>query len=128
MNPAPRSTYQQGDHVCTLSTAREEQLAAAIEYIRGGISRGERCLYICCDNTPGQFRKELHKAGIDTEGELRRGALILLTRHDGHLKGGSFDPRRMVDALRQAVVDALCDGFKGLCAAGDMSWVLDGAR
>jgi len=33
----------------------------------------------------------------------------------------------MIDMLRRAVKDALDAGFAGLCAAGDMNWVLDDA-
>lgn len=69
----------------------------------------------------------MQQAGIDVEAEEARGALLLLTKHDGHLKGGSFDPDRMIAMLHKAVQDALDAGFTALCAAGDMNWVLDGA-
>ena len=61
------------------------------------------------------------------EAEEKRGALVIITKHDGHLKGGSFDPDKMISLLYQAVDDALKAGFSGLCAAGDMNWVLDQA-
>ncbi|SRR5581483_4327661 len=127
MPTSPRIQYQQGDHICTLYNDRDEQLAAAIEYLRGGLSRGERCLYVCCEHTPDEFREGLRAAGIDVAAEEARGALLLLTKHDGHLKGGSFDPDKMITMLHGAVQDALDAGFAGLCAAGDMSWLLDEA-
>ena len=52
---------------------------------------------------------------------------MLLTKYDGHLSGGSFDPNRMIEMLQAGVKSALDAGFMGLCAAGDMSWILDGA-
>ena len=52
---------------------------------------------------------------------------MLLNKHAGHLKGGSFDPDTMISTLGAAVENALAAGFAGLCAAGDMSWVLDEA-
>jgi len=119
--------YKQGDHVCTLYSTREEQMAAAVEYIRGGLSRGERCLYVVGEHTPDEFRTGLREAGIDVEAEEARGALILITKHDGHLKGGSFSTDKMIHMLHAAVKDALDAGFAGLCAAGDMSWLLDEA-
>jgi hypothetical protein len=124
---SPRIQYQQGDHVCALYSTREEQLAAAVEYIRCGLGRGERCLYVVGEHTPDEFREGLRAAGIDVEREEARGALLLLTKHEGHLKGGSFDPDRMIGMLHAAVKDALDAGFAGLCAAGDMSWLLDEA-
>ena len=127
MATRPRLVYQQGDHVCTLYSTPEEQLNAAIEYIRGGLTRGERCLYICCEHDVKQFRRALIDAGIDADAEERRTALILLTKHDGHLKDGAFDPAAMIKTLTAAVSDALEAGFAGLCAAGDMTWLLDEA-
>lgn len=99
MSLASRIQYRQGDHVCTLYNDRDEQLAAATEYIRGGLERGERCLYVVCEHTPDEFRAGLRAAGIDVDAEESRGALLLLTKHDGHLKGGSFDPDKMISML-----------------------------
>jgi len=65
---------QQGDHVCTLYSNRDEQLAAAIDYIRGGLERGERCLYVCCEHSPDEFRAGLRAAGIDVEEPVRAAA------------------------------------------------------
>ena len=110
-----------------LYSTRDEQLAAAIEYIRGGLDRGERCLYVVGEHTPDEFRTGLRAAGIDVDAEEARGALILLTKHEGHLKGGYFEPDKMITMLHAAVKDALDNGFAGLCAAGDMSWLLDEA-
>ena len=124
---SPRLSYHQGDHVCTLFSTYEEQLQAAVEYIRAGLSRGERCLYVCCERELDEFRTALKQAAIAVDDEEARGALVLLTKHDGHLKGGSFDPDLMIQMLESAVKDTLAHGFTGLCAAGDMNWLLDNA-
>lgn len=125
--PSRRLVYQQGDHICTIYTSAEEQLAAAIEYVKAGLQRGERCLYVCGEHTPEQFHAALETAGVDVKKEEKRGALVLITKHEGHLQGGCFDANRMIHLLDQAVNDALAAGFNGLCAAGDMGWVLDQA-
>lgn len=124
---SPRMSYHEGDHVCTLFLSPEEQLVAAAEYIREGLARGERCLYVCCDRTPDEFRAALRQAQIAVDAEEARGALVLLTKHQGHLHGGTFDPDRMIDMLQKALKDTLKAGFTGLRAAGDMSWLLDEA-
>jgi hypothetical protein len=124
---ARRLVYQQGDHICTLYASPEEQLNAAVEYIKGGLGRGERCLYVCGEHTPAQLRAALQAAGVAVHVEEERGALILVTKADAHLKGGSFSPDKMISMLHQAVQAALDAGFSGLCAAGDMRWVLDQA-
>ncbi len=119
--------YQQGDHVCTLFVSPEEQLAAAVEYIRGGLERGERCLYVCGEHTPAELKRHLKRAGVNVEKEIKRGALVLVTREQAHLQGGHFNPDKMITLLEAAVQDALDAGFAGLCAAGDMNWVLESA-
>ncbi len=128
MKTSPRMVYQQGDHVCGLYSTPDEQLQAAVEYVRGGLERGERCLYVCCTHSVDEFRAGLKKAGINVKAEEKRGALKLITKHEGHLEGGYFDPDKMISMLHAAVKQALDDGFNGLCAAGDMSWLLDEAR
>lgn len=124
---SPRLSYHEGDHVCTLFSSPEEQLLAAVEYIGAGLSRDERCLWVSCERPVAEFRAALKEAGIDVDAEEARGALVLLSRHEGHLQGGCFDPDRMIAMLHQAVKDALDAGFKGLCAGGDMSWLLEQA-
>jgi hypothetical protein len=122
-----RLVYQQGDHICTLYTSPEEQLQAAVEYIKAGLARGEQCLYVCGEHTPEELRMALHAAGINVCQEEARGALSLVTKAEAHLKDGHFNASNMISFLHQAVKDALDAGFTGLCAAGDMGWVTDGA-
>lgn len=127
MRKAPRFSFHQGDHVCTLFLSPEQQLQAAVEYIGTGLARGERCLYVCCEHPLEVFRAALQAGGIDVAQEEARGALVLFCKEEGHLKGGTFDPEKMIGLLSEAVEAALRDGYTGLCAAGDMNWVLDNA-
>lgn len=122
-----RLVYQQGHHICTLYTSPEEQLRAAVEYLKGGFERGERCFYVCGEHTPDELRAALQAAGIDVKHAEARGALILVTKADAHLSGGRFRAEKMISMLHDAVKGALDAGFAGLCAAGDMGWVLDHA-
>lgn len=123
----PRLVYQQGDHICTLYTTREEQLKAAVDYIRGGLERGERALYVCGEHTPEELRTALRATRVDVAAEEARGALKLVTKDEAHLQGGYFSADKMISMLHRAVQDALDAGYAGLCAAGDMIWVLDQA-
>jgi hypothetical protein len=127
MPQSSRADYREGDHACTLFTTRREQVGAAAEFIRGGLALGQRCLYICCEQAPDEFREELREAGIDVDAEEARGALEVITKAEGHLKGGSFDAARMIEMLAEALSDALATGFTGLRGAGDMTWLLDQA-
>src|SRR5437868_557139 len=59
-----------------------------------------------------------------TSGPGRRPACRRPTRRRGSSEGGAFHPERMIDALCAAIDEAVSDGFRGLCATGDMRWEL----
>ena len=121
--PPPR--YRQGEHVCAVYETEAEQLRTAAEYLAGGLRVGERVLYVGdCDESVGRFRAALAAVGIEAESFVERGALAECTHAAAHLQGGAFDRKRMAAFLADAVVSALADGFAGLRACGDMSWLL----
>ena len=39
------------EHLCLIYDTQEEQFAAALPYLRTGLERGEKCLYIVDENT-----------------------------------------------------------------------------
>lgn len=51
-------------------------------------------------------------------------SLVLLTAGETYLKDGIFSTERMLGLLDHTVEQALNDGFAGIRACADMSWVL----
>jgi chemotaxis family two-component system sensor kinase Cph1 len=52
------------EHLCLIYETQEEKFAAALPYLRAGLERGERCLYIADDNSavdPVAFEKRKTK-------------------------------------------------------------------
>jgi two-component system, chemotaxis family, sensor kinase Cph1 len=39
------------EHPCLIYDTREEQFATALPYLRAGLERGEKCLYLADENT-----------------------------------------------------------------------------
>lgn len=89
--------------------------------LREMLSRNYRCLYLNCEEMVGVMQAFLAEAGVDVNGEMRRGSLILSSDR-GHLMNGRFDLKSMMSGLEDALQQALTDGFAGLFATGDMSW------
>lgn len=85
------------------------------------LNANRRCLYLNSPTMVAGMRWHLVAAGLDLEGQVERGALIL-SSDQGHLLGGRFDVDRMVQLLEDAVKKALVDGYTGLWASGDMTW------
>jgi PAS domain S-box-containing protein len=115
---------KQGDHLCLIYENPAEQLMSAVPFLKEGLARGERCLYVADDGSVEAIVQALAAAGVDVAHEQGRGALWMLTKQDSYLKGGEFDPKAMIDFLDRAQSQALADGFSGLRMAGDMTWAL----
>jgi signal transduction histidine kinase len=112
------------EHLCLIYDTQEQQLAAALPYLRAGLERRERCLYITDDNTAATIRDALRKGGTDVDRCLRSGALIITGKQETYLKHGRFDQGWMIGFLTQAAAEATAARFSGLRMLGEMTWVL----
>src|SRR5438132_12368992 len=85
---------KQGDHICPIYENEAEQMAVAIPFLKEGLVRGERCLYIGDDRSVEQIAQALTAAGVDVAHEQARLALSILTKRETYLKSGEeFDPQ-----------------------------------
>jgi hypothetical protein len=65
------------EHLCLIYETQEEQFAAALPFLRAGLERGERCLYIADANSGATVLDGLRKGGVEVDRHLRNGALIV---------------------------------------------------
>lgn len=113
------------EHLCLIYDSQEQQFAAALPYLRAGLERGEKCLYIVDENTAAAVLDALRKGGIDVDHYRRSGALTTADSHVTYLKEGRFDPDGMIAFLTQAIAEARATRFSGLrTLLGEMTWVL----
>ena len=129
-SPSTRARLQAlrpGQHLCLFYDQIDEQIGITVEFIRAGLERRERCLYVSDVATIGKLREQLQRSGTDVAAQVEEGALLLVTKDDAYLAGGRFDAEGMIAMLESAVQQALDAGFTGLRAAGDMTWLLDEA-
>ncbi|MFC4439102.1 MULTISPECIES: MEDS domain-containing protein [Natrialbaceae] len=110
------------DHFALIYESQEEQFAAVMPFIRQGLERGERCLYIADDRSRETVLEAMREYGIDADAALESGALMVQTKQDTYLRNGSFDPDDMIAFLADAVDDAI-EEYEGLRVTGEMSWV-----
>ena len=88
--PAPH------DHLCSIYESLEEQLAVAMPFIRIGLDRGEKCIYIADDGTEAIVRDAMYAEGIDVDRAIATDSLVLEKKEAAYLKHGSFDPEWML--------------------------------
>ena len=64
--------------------------------------------------------------GVDVDYYLKKGQFSILTIADAYMKGGVFDPDRMIALLTSETQKALDEGYSALRVTGEMSWALRG--
>ncbi len=58
------------DHLCSIYASQEEQFAVAIPFIRIGLERNEKCVYIADDHNFDAVLDAMQAEGIDWNGPL----------------------------------------------------------
>jgi len=115
-----------GAHVCFLYETEEEHRALLTQYLRHGLDRGEKVLYVADARTAGVILEYLRDDGVTVEPYLTSGQLDIRTASDTYLQGGVFDPNKIIASLRRETERALTEGYKALRGTGEMTWALRG--
>ena len=111
------------DHFCSIYESPEEHYAVAIPFIRIGLDRGEKCIYIADDGTVGDLCEAMQSDGIDVDRAISSNALVLITKEQAYLEQGSFHPDWMSTFWKEATQLAMSEGFSALRATGETEWV-----
>jgi signal transduction histidine kinase len=117
---------QAGDHLCFLYESAEDHRALVAPFMRQGLERHEKILYILDDHTAGQILEYLSADGIGVKQYLQRGQLSILGSAEIHRQAGGFEPERMIALLRSETDRAAAEGYIALRVSGEMSWALKG--
>jgi chemotaxis family two-component system sensor kinase Cph1 len=114
------------DHLCSIYESQQERFAVAISFIRIGLDRGEKCVYIADDGTLGDIREALQAERIDVDRATASKALALTTKEQAYLKRGSFDREWMFTFWKETTELAMSEGFSALRAIDERESVLRG--
>jgi signal transduction histidine kinase len=112
------------DHLALIYDNQEEQLDIVVPFLRLGLERGEKSVYIIDDSSPEAVIAAMERHGVDVDAATATGALAIVTKYDAYLKNGDFDPDWMIAFLAEAVEDAKKEGFHAVRASGEMTWAL----
>jgi hypothetical protein len=115
-----------GDHYCGIYRTDEDQRAFIIDYIREGARKNDKMFYIVNVQTAAQLKQTLASAGIDVDGLVEKGQLVIATAQEAYLREGVFDPDKMIKLLGDETEKALAEGYNALRATGEMTWALAG--
>ncbi|NEU58314.1 MEDS domain-containing protein [Halorussus sp. MSC15.2] len=90
-------------HFANVYETDAERFAAAVPFVRRGLDRGERVVYVTDEDSEAAVRSALRDGGIDVRAALKPGALSFYTVRDTSVRNSSFDPTEMVE--RDEVTD-----------------------
>jgi len=116
------------DHFCSIYESPEEHYTVAIPFMRIGLDRGEKCIYIADDGMVGDVRQAMEAGGIEVDRWIASKALVLATKEQAYLEHGSFHPDWMFTFWTEATQLAMSEGFSAVRATGETEWVLRGGR
>jgi len=97
------------------------QLPTLVALLRRKLEEGYRCLYLNSRPMVAGMRSHLAAMGVDVVGEIAKARLVLSAEPSASADD-DFDTDLMLHKLEDALDQALADGYKGLCATGDMTW------
>ena len=114
--------HESNDHLALLYETQAEQLGAAIPFIRHGLERDERCMYVADENSKDEVLTAMRRADIDVDAARDAGALTLHTAQDTYCRNGRFDPDETVEFVSDAI-EAARDDYTALRITAEMSWI-----
>jgi len=120
------SDLRLGDHACCFFETEEKQRAVVMPFLRQGLEKGNKVVYILDVSRPETIAGYFRRGGLDIEPYLTRGQMMFLTCDDTYMQGGVFDPDRMIVELQAQTDQALAEGYPGLSITSEMGWALRG--
>jgi anti-anti-sigma factor len=108
-----------GDHCCYVFDDDDTQRQVARTYVRTGLARGEKVVYLANGKAPEELSAML---GDLRDEQVRDGQMVVLGARETYLQGGRFDKDRMITMLHDVIGDAVAEGHQGCRITGEMSW------
>jgi PAS domain S-box-containing protein len=115
-----------GDHLCYIYETEEEHRTVLTPFLRQGLERGEKVIYIVDHHPSEMILGYLRDDELNVDSYLSSGQLIILSHDDAYMQKGNFDPDNTIALLRAETKQALSKGYSALRVAGEMSWILHG--
>jgi hypothetical protein len=104
-------------HACAFIRGSDEERSVIDPFFTEGMRRGEKAFYIVDPAHRDQHEARLRASAATSD------LLEVTTWNDAHLKGGSFDQKRMMDALEAMIESHAATGRPPMRLVGQMGWV-----
>ncbi len=113
-----------GDHICWSYGSDEDHWEVLTRFIKEGLERKDRVLYLSHRFSEETALGYLREAGVAAEDFCSSGQLMIRDSHQAWLGKGDFQPGRSGWAFQQAAAQAVADGYRALRVASESGWLL----
>lgn len=120
----PLDGHECNEHFAVIYETSEERFATAVPFVRHGLERGERCMYVVEESAEADVLDAMRAGDIDVDAALDSGALAFHTVGETYLRTGTFDPDGMIEFYADAIDEATAE-YDGLRVTADTTWLLD---
>ncbi len=104
-------------HACALVMGPDEEREVIEPFFVEGMKRGQKAMYIVDPSKRDETDSRLRASAPSDD------SLEVTTWNDAHLKGGSFDPDRMMRDLDELMRDHAATGRPPMRLVGQMGWI-----
>ncbi len=113
-----------GTHFCQFYQTDQDLLDILVPYFTEGLKNNEFCMWITSEPLGAEAARRAMAAALpDFENYLRRGQIEIVPYTDWYLKGGTFDPERVLNDWVRKLDEALAAGYEGLRLTGNTFWL-----
>ncbi|GAB3664753.1 MEDS domain-containing protein [Halopiger thermotolerans] len=112
------------DHFALVYETKAELFSSAIPFMRQGLERNEKCLYVIDESTRAELEEAMREAGIEVDDALDSGRLEFKTVQETYLKGGSFDADEMMALYADTIAEATRE-FEAFRLVAETSWIVE---
>lgn len=120
----PLDGVEANEHIALFYESHDEQVEAMVPFVRQGIERDERVMYVIEEHTKDDVLAALRDGGVDIDAATDSGALTFHSVDETYLRNGAFDPDEMIDFYRQTIEEATAE-YPALRITADTHWILD---
>jgi toluene monooxygenase system protein E len=113
-----------GGHYCLFYETKEDLRDALTSYCKSGLENNEFCLWVVAEPlTIEDATAALKEVVPDLDSYLADSRLEIVSAGDFFLPGGTFDRKRVTDAMLAKLTSVSSRGYTGIRLTGDTSWV-----
>ncbi|MDA3904932.1 MAG: MEDS domain-containing protein [Bacteroidales bacterium] len=118
--------FPAGTHMCLIFSDEEERKKIISKYLDGGYSAGEKVSCFADEMSLDEVKSWLKDMGLKISDNDKTGRFSVARTADTYYPNGIFEPKLMLDNLKDFHTNAKKEGYPASRVTGETSWALKG--